>query len=129
MIEALMVINLATSKLCVYPNNIKYDVECWQIAHGCPDYPTPTGSFNVEAIYTNASLVDFKTGRDLGSDIIGGLLVDLGESPTVPGARFALHGWHKPITSEMCSHSCIRINTNALQNIIQTFYFKTIKIN
>ena len=126
---AILSVNLSTSQLCVESTITNEVVECHTVAHGCPNYPTPTGSFEVNKIYTNASLVSFKDGTNLGTNIIGGLLIDLGKSSVIPGARFALHGWHLPITPETCSHSCIRINTNVLKTIITSYSFQEVNIS
>ena len=128
MIEALISISISSRQLCAVPLDYTQPIKCYQVAVGCPEYPTPVGTFEVKSIYTNAMLKSFTTNKNLGSEIIGSTLIDLGPNLAIPGTTLAVHGWKTSITPTMCSHGCIRLNKEDIKNVIRDYYFNSIHI-
>lgn len=129
MIEAIISVSLISKTLCAVPTNGHYVGQCFPVVVGCEAYPTKPGTYNVETIYTNASLVSFKSGQNLGTNIIGSTFISLGASPTIKGTLIGIHGWHNLIKSTDCSHGCIRMNNQDINQLINQYYFNEIIIN
>lgn len=129
MIEAIISISLTSKTLCAVPTNSQHNGQCFPVVVGCEAYPTKPGTYNVKTIYTNASLISFKTGQNIGSDIIGGTFINLGSSPTIENTLLGIHGWHKSIKPTDCSHGCIRMNNSDIKTIINQYYFNEVIIN
>ena len=118
-----LVIDLSTRTMCVneilYPDNPS--IECYEIAIGSPNSPTPIGDFTFKRIVKNPQYVSCKTGANHGKGFLGEWAIEttlLG----VGGCPIGIHGTNQEHSiGSNVTGGCNRLHNHRIEHFIQNY--------